>query len=128
MRWFTLNYDRLDNAVKFYSMISYIGPLFILTRMSKRRFNKSMDFHSWQGGILFFTVVFLNILAKCITNLLYVIPAFAEIIGLLLHIGVWTFWVILSIMGVVNAYKMDEKYLPIIGWIDNIFKNHYKYM
>ncbi len=123
-----MNYDKLDDIVRIYSMISYVGPLFIVTRMSKRRFNRMMDFHSWQGGILFFTVVLLETFARHITNVLYIFPVFAEILGLLLHTGIWTLWVVLSIMGIVNAYKMDLRYLPVVGWIDTVLKNHYKYM
>lgn len=123
-----MDYYKLDSNVKIYSIISYIGPLFILARLSKMRCNKIVDFHSWQGGILFFTVSFLNLALMWMTNILSVFPIFSEIISLLLGIGVFTFSLVLSIMGIVNASKLDISPLPFIGRIDMIMRNHYKYM
>lgn len=123
-----MDYDKLDYEVKFYSMASYLGPLFILGRLSKRRQNKNIDFHSWQGGILFFMVLFLRIVVLGAKNFLFLFPTIAEMSELILNTGVWTFWGVLSIMGLVNAYKMERKRLPFIGWIDIIMENHYKFI
>lgn len=109
-------------------MLSYIGPLFIIGRLSKRRCNRLIDFHSWQGGILFFTVSFLNLALTQIVKLLSIFPIFAEVVGVLMSVGIFTLWVMLSIMGIVNASRLDTAYLPLIGLIDTALKNHYRYM
>lgn len=124
-----MNYDRFDKEVKFYSMVSYLGPLFILARVSRKRCNKLVDFHSWQGGLLFFTVLEIYAIIRIILEtLLVAFPIFSEVIGLILCVGLWTLWIVLSVMGIVSAHRLDMQVLPMIGWIDTIFRNHYKYM
>lgn len=122
-----LNYGNFDNEIKFYSMISYIGPLFILSRIFNKGKNYLIDFHSWYGGILFFAVSFLYSIIKFVQSFIIISPILAEIVILLLHTGVLTLWVVLMMMGLVSAYKMQTNYLPIIGWIDSILKKHYNF-
>lgn len=122
-----LNYNNYYNKVRLYSMASYLGPLFILGRIFNNKKDSMIDFHSWHGGILFLMVTFLYNTIRFIENLLFMSPIFAEVVGVLLHIGVFTLWIVLTVMGLVNAYKMEVGYLPLIGWIDNILRKHYQY-
>ena len=117
-----------DHGAKFYSVISYIGPLFIIVRFLNKKQDIDIEFHSWHGGMLFFTVSFLYMFVSWTQNFLFLLPTIAEMMGIILNTGVWTFWVVLSIMGIVNAYRMERKSLPFISLIDFNLRKHYTNM
>lgn len=125
-----LNYSNglSEKEIRIISMMSYIGPLFVVGRvLNKGGRSYSLDFHSWQGGILFFTMTAAYNLVGYIAKGGILFPVLREVVGLILYFGVSVGGIILSIMGVLNAYKGEQIYLPLVGDIDKILRKHYNH-
>ncbi len=108
------NYDQFN--VKFLSILSYIGPMFLLGKFSVEKESKQVKFHNKQGEILFY--IFFVLYMVCIA--LHVLNKFTEsvdeIIAFTFTVGVTVAWVLLMIIGVTNAEQGKLVGLPIVSW------------
>ena len=120
-----------NGNIKFLSAISYIGVLFVIGHFAVEKNNPDLRFHTFQGGILFAFFVLLYFIDFLIYLFLSVVPALQIIVVLLLSIGISVAYVMLMVMGIVNALKFKQGLLPFVGKaavalrvaIDNGFKN-----
>ncbi len=111
------NYDKMN--IKFLSVISYIGPLFIIGNFSAEKNCDLVKFHVRQGKLLFFTTLILLSLNTVLDFTLSSISETFEIISFLLYIAIFVAWLILSIMGIVSAFSESKSNLPLIGDLFN---------
>ncbi len=120
-----------NGNIRFLSAISYIGVLFVIGHFAVEKNNPDLRFHTFQGGILFAFFVLLYFIDFLIYLFLSVVPALQIIVVLLLTIGISVAYVMLMVMGIVNALKFRQGLLPFVGKaavalrvaIDNGFKN-----
>ena len=105
--------------IKFLSVISYLGPLFIIGKFSLEKDEEHVKFNVNQGEILFYLISILYILVFSINFFLEPFFETIEIITLLAYIGISAAWVILIIMGAIGAFKDKKVELPLIGKIAN---------
>lgn len=108
--------------VKLLSILAYVGPLFIMGRVAVEKEEPEVEFHSRQGGFLFAFVAVGYVITTILCLLLNSLPAAAEIVGLLLYVGITVAWAILSLMGIVGVLKHQQKPLPFIGELDKYFQ------
>lgn len=98
----------MENDEKVFGVLAYIGILWLVPLLAgKTEFSR---FHANQGLVLFIAEIVVSIVAGIIT----LIPIIGWIIGLLLWL-VDVFWLVLMIMGIVNACQGQQKELPLIG-------------
>ncbi len=98
----------MNNDEKVFGVLAYFGILFLVPLLAgKTEFSK---FHANQGLILFLGEIITNAVGGFIT----MIPIFGWIIGLLFW-AVDVFWLVLAIMGIVNACQGEMKELPLVG-------------
>lgn len=107
------SYNKMN--IKFLSVVSYIGPLFVIGKFSYEKDSDQVNFHYRQGEILFFTMSILILSTIIFDYILNFISDSLSIICFLLKIGISVTWVILSIMGVISAISGSKTYLPIVG-------------
>jgi uncharacterized membrane protein len=113
-----------NNNVKLYSILSYVGILWIIGLLVKEKDDKSLRFHVGQGMLLFIVFsassvvlrIFSNILVFVMSSLFSDFGAVVSVFFLILVYGfVYIFQLILMIIGIVNASNGKEDALPIIG-------------
>lgn len=107
------SYNKMN--VKFLSVISYIGPLFVIGKFSFEKDSEQVKFHAKQGEVLFYIMFSLSLIS-CILD--YTLSSMAEslsIICFLFNIGIGAAWLILSIMGIISAFSGSKVSLPIVG-------------
>jgi uncharacterized membrane protein len=97
-----------DNTMIF-AILSYISILFIVGMIADPQ-NQKLKFHTNQGLVLFITEVILGIASGIIS-----IFPLINILSPLFGFAIWAVSVILSVIGIINASKGEEKQLPIIG-------------
>ena len=122
------NDNEYSTENKLLCALFYIGPFFILGRfMAKDRPKGSpIDFHSWQGGILFVLLAVCNSVLDAGVSVAIFFPIMQEIFGLLLRIAVLAMGVVLCIMGIVNALNGKNESLPLINWIERRLIDHFR--
>ncbi len=122
------NDNEYSTENKLLCALFYIGPFFILGRfMAKDRPKGSpIDFHSWQGGILFVLLAVCNSILDAGVSFIMFLPIIQEILRLLLHIAIFAMGVVLCIMGIVNALNGKKESLPLINWIEKCLMEHYR--
>lgn len=91
------------------AIISYIGILCLVTILMKEK-DVFVKFHAKQGLVLF--------IAEIATTLILWIPILGWLIGFI----AWIIWVILSLIGIMNALGGRQVPLPIIGKFAEKFK------
>ena len=114
-------YDKVN--VKFLSLVSYIGPLFIIGKFSAEKNCDFFKFHVRQGKLLFFTMFILLSLNTTLYFSLSSISETFEIICLLFYIAIFVAWLVLSIMGIVSVFSESKSNLPLI---DDLFNKRTK--
>ena len=97
-----------DNT-RLYSILAYIGPLFLVGLLSDKD-NPKVMFHVNQGLTLFLASIAVSI----VSWLLGVLPL-GSLIPSLVSLAGWVGYVVLAIMGILNANNGVEKELPVIG-------------
>ena len=117
-----MEYKCDQTNVKLLSILSYIGPLFIIGRFSVEYDDKSLRFHVKQGESLFILVSALYIIASILVFCLGFAPALTETIEFLSFVGITVFWIILLIMGISGAAKGSQKELPMVGIVQKAVK------
>ena len=104
-----------NGNIRFLSVISYIGILFVIGHFAVEKNNPDLRFHTFQGGVLFafFTLAYFG------DFLLYLVLSFAPeicfVLILLLTIGISTVYIILMGMGIFHAVRFEQKLLPFVG-------------
>ena len=106
-------YDKVN--VKFLSVISYIGPLFIVGKFSFEKNCDQVKFHTKQGEFLFYIMFFLSLISAIFDYTLSSMVESLSIICFLANIGIGVTWLILSIMGIISAFSGTKVNLPIVG-------------
>lgn len=102
---------------KLFNVLAYIGILWLVPLLAAKD-DESCRFNANQGLVLFISEIAVNIVNIIMSILLDLIGI--GIISLLWSIIVWAASVALfvfAIIGVVNAFKGEDKELPIIGSI-----------
>ena len=90
------------------SVLAYLSFLVIVPLLTAKE-NPKVKFHIKQGLVL--------IIGEVIAYALWAVPFFGWILAPILHIG----FVILSIIGIINAINNQEKELPLIGHLGQKF-------
>ena len=111
-----------EKNVKLYSILSYIGFLWIIGVLVKEKDNKALKFHVGQGiilSILWFAIgTFSSILSFFVDLIDFinfpfgVIGAFASLI---IMVPLCIFAFVLMIIGIMNVNNGKEDPLPLIG-------------
>lgn len=101
--------------VKFLSVISYIGPLFVVGKFSFEKNSDQLKFHNKQGEILFYLMSTLSLISVFLDYTFSFMLDCLSIIGLLFNISIAVTWIILAVMGIVSAFSSSKLCLPIIG-------------
>ena len=114
------SYNRTN--IKLLSFLSYLGPLFLIGVFSMEHDTEELRFHTRQGGVLFFFMVFAYLLVWLLTFLLRSVPAMAEIMGVLLKVGLSVGWLLMAVMGIVSVFQKDHKPLPFLWRISRLFR------
>lgn len=107
------SYNKMN--VKFLSVISYIGPLFIIGKFSFEKNCEQVKFHTKQGEVLFYTMFFLSIASATLDFIFRFMLESLSIICFLINIGIGVTWFILALMGISSAISGSKVSLPIVG-------------
>ncbi|WP_280770717.1 hypothetical protein [Salipaludibacillus daqingensis] len=112
--------DAEDN--KLMAVLAYLGILVLIPLLAAKE-SRFAQYHTNQGlvllifGVIGFTGLF--IISSVATFILGNIPVLGALVGLLLggllYFAAWVFFMIIMIMGIMNAAKGQEKPLPLIG-------------
>ncbi len=105
--------------VKFLSVISYVGPLFLVGKFSLEKNCESVKFHVRQGEILFYSMIILSFLIAILDYTLSSLLESLSIISFLLYIGIAVAWLVLSFMGMASAFSASNASLPLVGELSN---------
>lgn len=106
-----------NGNIRFLSVISYIGVLFVIGHFAVEKNNPDLRFHTFQGGILFAVFGVLYFLDFLLYLLLSFIPEVQLILCFLLTIAVSVAYIMLAVMGMINAFQFRQKLLPFVGSI-----------
>jgi len=99
-----------ENDDKVIAILSYLGILWVIAYvMYGNKKSENNLFHLRQGLGLFIVLIALYILGH--------ILGYIPIIGALIMLVLWIGYLIIAIMGVINAAKGVQKYLPLFGKI-----------
>lgn len=109
------NFDILN--IKVLSAISYLGPLFIIGRFSVEKDSDNFKFHSKQGEFLFYTMFIIFFITWSLEKILYTLFDSFSIIFILIYIGIFTSWIILSILGIYGSFNNKKIKLPFIEFL-----------
>ena len=108
------SYDKFN--VKFLSIVSYIGPMFLIGKFSVEKESKQVKFHNKQGEVLFYIFLLLYIVCVALHVLNEFTESVDEILAFTFTVGVSVAWVLLMIIGVSNAVQGKLIGLPIVSW------------
>lgn len=108
------NYDQFN--VKFLSIVSYLGPMFLIGKFSVEKDSKQVKFHNKQGEVLFYIFLILYILCVALHFVNEFTESVDEILAFTFTVGVTVAWILLMIIGVLNAIHGKMIGLPIVSW------------
>jgi uncharacterized membrane protein len=103
--------DVQDNKIM--AILAYLGILVLVPILAAKE-SPFARFHANQGLVLLITSIAYSIAVWIITGVLAVISLRLTLIGMLLSLVSFVF-VVLMIIGIINAVKGEAKELPIIG-------------
>jgi len=111
----TKNYEKKDiDDNKSAALVSYIFCLFVIPLLVAKN-SKFAHFHANQGLILFICEVGASLAFKLITSIfITILPLLSFALGILSGI-ISIIFLVLSVMGIINAANGVAKELPIIG-------------
>lgn len=112
-----MNTEISDNNVKLLSALSYFGPLFIIGMVSVEKDNEDVRYHTRQGAVMFILFTLLYLVLWLLLSLCSSIEILSFIISVFLAVPIGACHLILLIMGVASAIKIEQSSLPIIGRI-----------
>lgn len=104
-----------NGNIRFLSVISYIGVLFVIGCFSVERDHPDLRFHTIQGGLLFVCFSVIYSFVFLFGQLFWFIPELQFIITLLLMLGVTIAYIFMIGIGISGAIKYEQKMLPYIG-------------
>jgi uncharacterized membrane protein len=84
------------------AVISYIGPLCLIPILTKEK-DEFVQFHAKQGLVLFIGEVAMWL----VVGFVPILWVFANLVNL--------FWLVLSIIGIINVTKNEKKEIPLVG-------------
>ena len=105
--------------VKFLSVVSYIGPLFVIGKFSFEKDCEQVKFHCKQGEILFYMMSLFILLSIILDYAFSFVLESLSIICFLFNIGIAVTWIMLAIMGIISAFSGSKISLPIVGSLSN---------
>lgn len=115
--------EHINTKIKFLALISYLGPLFIVARLSKDKQNVFLDFHARHATTVFVSQIIAYLLIFLIQLSLESLPALREILCILLTVFVSVSYLLFTIMGINNVMQNKQSGLPFISEIQTFFKN-----
>ena len=111
-----------DKNVRLYSILSYVGFLWIIGVLVKEKDNKTLKFHVGQGiilSILWFAIgtfgKVLSFFVDLIDFIDFPFGVIGSIASLIIMIPLFIFTFVLMIIGIMNANNGKEEELPVIG-------------
>ncbi len=111
-----------NKNVRLYSILSYVGFLWIIGVLAKEKDNKTLKFHVGQGiilSILWFAIGTFGKVVSFFVDLIDFIDFPFGVVGafasLIIMIPLFIFAFVLMIVGIVNASNGKEEPLPLIG-------------
>ncbi|MDR0463398.1 MAG: hypothetical protein LBG64_04230 [Pseudomonadales bacterium] len=104
-----------DSSNKGMAALSYIGLLFIIPMVTNSKNDPFVKFHIKQGIVLFISYIVAWIASIVISMILGNIPIMGGIMSFLISTGIWIFYIVLIIKGIVNATGGKTKELPVVG-------------
>lgn len=112
----TAQYDQADvQNNKVMAVLSYFGILWLVPLLGAKN-SKFAQFHANQGLVLCLFEIAYGIVVRVINAIVGSIPVVGLIVGLVLSL-LYLVWLVLAILGIVNACQGKAKDLPIIGGI-----------
>ena len=112
----TAQFDQADiQSNKVMAVLSYIGILWLVPMLGAKE-SRFAQFHANQGIVLFLFELAYNVVSQIIQAILGGIPVVGAIVGVILSLLNLVF-LVLAILGIVNACQGKAKELPIIGGI-----------
>lgn len=108
---------------KVFNILSYFGPLWIIGMLCDKKDDKDVRFHVGQGMLvtiveiavaLINNLIIANIFVRKIDYWYYTYKTTSGF-GLFLMWVLWMIPAVLSVIGIINAYKGKQKELPYIG-------------
>lgn len=111
-----------DKNVRLYSILSYVGFLWIIGVLVKEKDNKTLKFHVGQGiilSILWFAIgtfgKVLSFFVDLIDFIDFPFGVIGSIASLIIMVPFCIFAFVLMIIGIMNANNGKEEELPVIG-------------
>ena len=111
-----------DKNVRLYSILSYVGFLWIIGVLVKEKDNKTLKFHVGQGIILSILWVAIGTFGKVVSFFVDLIDfidfpfgVIGSIASLIIMVPFCIFAFVLMIIGIMNANNGKEEELPVIG-------------
>lgn len=118
-----MKYESDSRNIKLLCVLSYVGPLFFMGKVSVEKDDPDVKFHTDQGLALFFLTIILIFIDFLLSLALSFFPAMNEIISLLFSVAIAVMWVIITAMGIYSAIKKQRTKLPIVNDVSKIINN-----
>lgn len=100
---------------KVFKILSYIGPLFLISLFIPQKNDPGVKLHCGQGMLLFVAEIIVSIIISILCVILAFIPFVGLIISSLLSSAVSLASLAFAIIGIVNAATDKDIPLPVIG-------------
>lgn len=112
-----------EKNVKLYSILAYIGILWIVGLLVKEKDNKTVKFHVGQGMLLTILSIAISIVNNVVisnifttTKYLWGVPyTTVSGFGMLIESALYIVVFVLMVIGIINAANGKEEELPVIG-------------
>ncbi len=117
------NVNSTSSNVKLYSILSYIGILWIVGLLVKEKSDKTVRFHVGQGMLLTLLNIVIGVINRAIIGNIFSVTEYVlgvpyrtvSGLGLAIEFILSLIPFVLMIIGIVNASKCKEEELPVIG-------------
>lgn len=117
------NVNSTSSNVKLYSILSYIGILWIVGLLVKEKSDKTVRFHVGQGMLLTLLNIVIGVINRAIIGNIFSVTEYVlgvpyrtvSGLGLAIEFIFSLIPFVLMIIGIVNASKCKEEELPVIG-------------
>lgn len=114
-----------NSNTKVYTILSYIGILWLVGLLVQERNDKSVRFHVGQGILITIISLIINLINDIIVANVFVTTKFGywgmaqytttSVLGNIIMFSLWVIPIALSIIGIINAAQGNDKELPIVG-------------